>query len=78
MASPRPPSNPCKNPIINIRQHIPELANKTIAWAGIAPDDDTGDDQFVIRLTDGSAWVVAALQKDGDAVEMSIEPLSEI
>jgi hypothetical protein len=63
--------------MINIRQHIAELADKTIDWAGIAPDDDTGDDQFVIRLTDGSTWVVAALQKDGDAVEMSIEPFAE-
>lgn len=63
--------------MIKIRQPIPEIAGKTIEWAGIAPDDDTGDDQFVIRLTDGSTWVVAALQKDGDAVEMSAEPLSE-
>lgn len=63
--------------MFNIRQHVPELADKTIAWAGIAPDDDTGDDQFIVHLTDGSRWVVSALQKDGVAVEMSIEPLAE-
>lgn len=63
--------------MINIRQNIPEIAGKAIEWAGIAPDDDTGDDQFVIRFTDGSTWVVEALQKDGDALEMSVAPLGE-
>jgi hypothetical protein len=63
--------------MLNIRQHIPEMAGKSVEWAGIAPDDDTGDDQFLIRFTDGSTWVVEALQKDGDSLEMSAAPYSE-
>lgn len=63
--------------MIDIRQFVPAMAGKTIASAGIAPDDETGDHQFVLQFTDGSTWVVEAYQRDGDSVEMAAAPLSE-
>jgi len=50
------------------------LKGKTIEWAGIVFDKNTGDAEFVFRLTDGTNATVGAWQKEGHSVEMIVTP----
>lgn len=53
------------------------LKGKTIEWAGVISNKTTGDAEFVMRFSDGTASTVCAWQKEGFPTEMSVEEFSK-
>ena len=49
-----------------------ELGGKTIEWAGIV-ERPSGDAEFLMRFTDGSTATVAAWQREGHSLQMSVD-----
>ncbi len=54
-------------------QELPELVGKFIKSASIKKHTETGDEEFVALLSDGTTLVVGAWQKEGSAIEMNAE-----
>jgi len=52
---------------------VPELSGKTIAEA-IISTNDAGDQELVIRCTDGTEFTVGAWQTEGYPVQMAVTP----
>jgi len=52
------------------------LIGKAIEWAGVVTNETTGDAEFVMRFTDGSACTIGASQRDGFPLEMSVDEIS--
>ena len=49
-----------------------ELVGKTIEWAGVI-ERPSGDAEFLMRFTDGSAATVAAWQREGFSLQMNVD-----
>lgn len=52
------------------------LNGKAIEWAGVVANEATGDAEFVMRFTDGSACTIGAWQREGSPIEMVVSEVS--
>lgn len=52
------------------------LKGKTVVWAGVVPNRNTGDAEFVMCFTDDTVCTVGAWQLEGYLTEMSVEVTS--